>query len=55
LYKEQAFDVGEMKHECETDIGTSSLSAKRKRIKPMEKLPTVDELRESNFLGMHSW
>jgi hypothetical protein len=51
LYKEQAFDVEEMKHEHETNIGPSSLNAKRKRIKLVEKLPTMDELRKVTLLG----
>jgi hypothetical protein len=51
LYKEQAFDIGEMKHECETNIGTTSLNTKQKRIKPIEKLSIVVELMKVIFLG----
>jgi hypothetical protein len=51
LYKEQALDIGEMKHERETDIGMTSLSTKQRRINPVEKLPTMVELGKVTFLG----
>jgi hypothetical protein len=38
LYKEQVFNVWKMKYEREIDIGTTFLSTKQRRIKPMEKL-----------------
>ncbi len=51
MYKEQTFDVGEMKHECETNIGTSFLSIEQRRIKLVEKLLTMDELKKVIFWG----
>jgi hypothetical protein len=51
LYKEQALDVGEIKHERETDIGTTSLNTKQKGIKLVEKLLIVAKLGKVTFLG----
>jgi hypothetical protein len=51
LYKEQVLNVGEMKHECEIDIGTTFLNTKQRRIKLVEKLPTMVELKKVTFLG----
>ncbi len=51
MYKEHALDVGEMKHEHEIDTSITSLSSKRGRIKLVEKLSTMVELRKIVFLG----
>ncbi len=54
LYKEQVLNVGEMKHEHEINIGTTFLNIKQRRIKLVEKLPTVVELKKV-LSWMHSW
>jgi hypothetical protein len=40
-----------MKHEHETNNGTTSLSTKQRKIKPMQKMPIVAKLRKVTFLG----
>ncbi len=40
-----------MKHECEVDVGMTSLSTKRQRIKLVDKLLTVAKSRKVTSLG----
>jgi hypothetical protein len=40
-----------MKHECEADVGMTSLSTKRQKIKLVGKLLIMDKLRNVTFLG----
>jgi hypothetical protein len=49
--KKQVFEVGEMKHEREANVGMTSLSTKRRRIKFVEKLLIVAKLGKVTFLG----
>ncbi len=51
MYKEQVLNVGEMKHEREINIGTNFLNTKQKKIKLVEKLSIVVELKGITFLG----
>jgi hypothetical protein len=39
-----------MKHERETNIGTTFLNTKQRKIKLVEKLPTMVELKRVTFL-----